>query len=375
MPADRPNLRVVLNTRNPDSAAAVVCIQGLARQLQALGCRAVINDWSHYAEYDVAIFMANDADCEAVRAANPQIKIGVADPKPTTVTQAREADFCIVGSIEQREVFLQFNRNQFIYYMVPEFESYKIKHEPKDVHRIFYHGNKVHLTGAYHGLVPALNEIGKRHPIEFNAIYNVKSLGKWNIGRPDPRYCHTRDLQWYPNCYKDYFAEADIGVVQNLMPWRREGMVRRLGTVSRSLMLESPIDHLSKYKSSANAGRAFVFGYFGIPVIADAIPSACDAIVDGHSGRLVLSAEGWYDALEELIRSPERREFFASNFREAIEDRFSPYVSAGRLLRFLDCLEIKDCVGLPKMAPSVVQELGRQSAERFGRYIKRMFSG
>lgn len=375
MPVDRPNIRFVLNTRNPDSAAAVVCIQGLARQLQALGCRAVINDWSHYAEYDVAIFMANDADCEAVRAANPRIKIGVADPKPTTVTQAKEADFCIVGSIEQREVFLQFNRNQFIYYMVPEFESYKIKHEPKDVHRIFYHGNKVHLNGAYHGLVPALNEIGKHHPIEFNAIYNVKSLGKWNIGRPDPRYCPTRDLQWYPNCYKDYFSEADIGVVQNLMPWRQEGIIRRLGTVSRSLMLESPIDHLSKYKSSANAGRAFVFGYFGIPVIADAIPSACDAIVDGHSGRLVLSAEGWYDALEELIRSPGRREFFASNFREAIEDRFSPYVSAGRLLRFLERLEKKDRVDLPKLVPSVARELGRQSAERFARYIKRMFSG
>lgn len=350
-------MNFVLNARNVSSPAALVCISGLARQLQLLGHTARINDWDNYGQYDVAIFMAADADCQIVKAANPKILIGVADPKPSTERQAREADFCIVGSIEQREVFMPLNRNQFIYYMVPEFDSKKVVHRAKDVYRIIYHGNKVHLNGSYHGLVPALNELGKKYPIQLDVIYNLDALGAWSMGRPDPRYCKVRDLQWYPNCYIDYFEDADIGVVQNLMPWRWAGLVRLIGTVSRRLLPENVFDHLTKYKSSANAGRAFVFGYFGIPVVADAIPSTCDAIVDGHSGRLVLSAEGWYDALESLILSATTRQSLADNFHKEILARFAPDVSARRLVDFIATLKAKPSVSLQPISPSVMREL------------------
>ena len=360
-------MKFVLNARNPDSAAALVCVDGLARQLQALGHVAAINDWSNYSRYDVAIFMAADADCEAVRSANPRVLIGVADPKPSTQKQAREADFCIVSSIEQREVFMSLNRNQFIYYMIPDFEAHLVQHRSKERHRIVYHGNKVHLNSSYHGLVPALNELGKKHPIQFDVIYNISALGRWTMGRPDPRYCQTRDLQWYPGCYKDYFADADIGVVQNLMPWRYEGLVRRLGMVSQTLLLEDAFDHVAKYKSSANAGRAFVFGYFGIPVVAEAIPSACDAIIDGHSGRLVLTAEGWYDALEDLILSPQRRQHLADNFRQAIADRFAPEVSARRLVAFVSQLVNKPTARPVQKTPPVFPELWRALQQRVSR--------
>lgn len=373
MPVERPIKKFVLNSRNPESAAALVCIKGLARQLQSLGCHAVINDWDHYADYDVAIFMAADADCAKVRAANPQIIIGIADPKPTTVRQASEADFCVVSSIEQREVFLQFNRNHFIHYMIPEFDSYRVEHKTKDVQRIFYHGNKVHLNGAYHGLVPALNELGKRYKIEFNAIYNIQELGRWTLGRPDSTYCPTYDLQWYPNCYKDYLAHADIGVVQNFIPVRQERLVRWLATVSKTLLLESPFDHLTKFKSSANAGRAFVFGYFGVPVVAEATPCMGDAIVDGHSGRLVLNAEGWFDALEELILSPTKRKDFAGNFRNDIDQRFCPRVSAERLLDFLNRLERKDLVGLHGIEPSVFSEMVWTRAHHLAHRVTQIF--
>lgn len=364
-------MNFVLNTTNSDSAAALVCIQGLAQQLLALGHEATINDWNNYGRYDVAIFMAADADCAAVRAANQNILIGVADPKPSTEKQAREADFCIVSSIEQREVFMPLNRNQFIYYMIPDFEATPVHHAAKELHRIVYHGNKVHLNGSYHGLVPALNELGRKYPIQFDVIYNIQVLGHWTMGRPDPRYCPTRDLQWYPDCYKTYFADADIGVVQNLMPWRQEGLVRRLGVVSRSLLLESTYDHIAKYKSSANAGRAFVFGYFGIPVVADAIPSTSDAIVDGHSGRLVLTAEGWYDALEELILSPGRRQQLADNFRRSIDERFAPAVSARRLVDFVSGIQPKSIVMPRQSPPAVLPELWRATRLRIERRFKR----
>lgn len=364
-------MKFVLNTRNPDSAASLVCIKGLSRQLEALGHAATINDWCGYANYDVAIFMADAADCRSVRAANPRIRIGIADPKPSTQQQAREADFCIVSSIEQREVFMRLNRNQFIYYMIPDFDAQPVINGASERCRIVYHGNKVHLNGSYQALVPALNELGRKYPIQFDAIYNVASLGPWTMGRPDPRLCPTRDLQWYPDCYKHYLPGADIGVVQNLMPWRQEKLVRRLGMVSRSLLLEGAFDHVAKYKSSANAGRAFVFGYFGIPVVADAIPSLSDAIVDGHSGRLVLTAEGWYDALEELILHPEKRRQYADNFRTTIDARFAPAVSAGRLVDFIADLELKSVVRPAHRTPSVLAELMRMMRQRFSYRLAR----
>lgn len=328
-------MRFVLNTKNLFSPASLVCIKGLASELVALGHQADINDWVNYDKYDVAIFMADDFDLSAVRAANPGILIGVADPKPNSERQAKEADFCIVSSIEQREAFMPLNRNLFIYYMIPNFESGTVVHRAKERYRILYHGNKVHLNGSYHGLVPALNELGRRYPIQFDVIYNIAALGPWTMGRPDPELCPTNDLQWYPDCYKSYFADADIGVVQNLLPWRRENLSRKLSVVSRALLLESRYDHMTKFKSSANAGRAFVFGYFNIPVVADAVPSTVDAIVDGYSGRLVLTAEGWFDALEDLLLSPARRQKLASNFRRSIDERFAPSVSARRLVEFL----------------------------------------
>lgn len=372
MPSDGAMTRFVLNARHPDSAAAAVCIQGLARELAAMGCAVRINDWDHYDQYDVAIFMAADADVAAVKQANPAILVGVADPKPSTIAQARAADFCLVSSIEQREVFLPVNRNQFIYYMIPDFTSYTVDHQPKALHRIFYHGNKVHLNGSYHALVPALNELGRRYPIEFHPIYNIRALGPWTMGRPDSRLCPTIDHQWYPDCYKDYLAQADIGVVQNLMPVRAEPWVRALGRVSTSLLLESPYDHLSKFKSSSNAGRAFVFGYFGIPVVAEATPSLGDAIVDGHSGFLVLGAEGWFDAIETLMLSVERRRSMARNFRQAIETRFAPGVSASRLLAFLSGFERKSVVTLPRVSPSVLAESTRDLTAKVSRGVRRV---
>ena len=364
-------MNFVLNASNPDSAAALVCIHGLARQLRLLGHEVAINDWNNYGRYDVAIFMAADADCQLVRTSNPNVLIGIADPKPNTEQQTREADFCIVSSIEQREIFMSLNRNQFIHYMIPDFDADPVQHRTKNCHRIVYHGNKVHLNGSYRGLVPALNELGKKYPIQFDAIYNIDALGLWTMGRPDATVCPTRDLQWYPNCYKEYLADADIGVVQNLIPWRQEGLVRRLGMVSRTLLLEDSYDHMTKFKSSANAGRAFVFGYFGIPVVADAVPSAGDAIVDGYSGRLVLSAEGWYDALEELILSPQLRQQLAANFRSEIDERFAPVISARRLVKFVSTLQPKPVVAPLQTTPSVLPVLWQAACQRIERRIKR----
>lgn len=367
-------MRFVLNSKNLDSAAYYVCVKGLGNQLVLLGHEVAYNDWDDYGLYDVAIFMAADAHCEYARSVNPNILIGVADPKPSALKQARDADFCIVSSIEQREAFLSVNRNQFIYYMIPDFDAEPVVHKPKQLYRIIYHGNKVHLNGSYCGLIPALNELGKKYPIQFDAIYNISDLGRWTLGRPDDRFCPTRDLQWYPNCYREYFICGDIGVVQNYIPWRSEAFLRRLGKLSRSLLLEDPLDHWVKYKSSANAGRAFVFGYFGIPVVADAIPSMSDAIIDGFSGRLVMTPEGWYDALDDLIGSHESRQRLATNFLNTISERFAPEVSTRRLVEYVSKLRAKPQIAIRPDTPSLLLETGRTMRDRFLNQVRRRVS-
>jgi len=357
-------MKFVLNSSFPKSPASLACISGLARQLHNLGHSAIVGDWSNYSKYDVAIILSRDVDFQAIKSSNPDILIGLADPKSVNDKQVREADFLLVSSIEQREAFMSLNRNQFIYYMIPDFESSPVQHSVKERYRILYHGNKVHLNSSYHGLVPALNALGRKYPIQLDAVYNYKQLGLWTHGRPDPILCPTHDLQWYPNCYATYFGSADIGVVQNLMPFNNMSLVRKLGTVSRSLLLENSFDHLVKYKSSANAGRAFVFGYFGIPVVADATPSTCEAIIDGYSGRLVLTDNGWYDALEELICSPQKRSLYAANFRDSISQRFAPDISAARLVSYINGYSQKALVTPQRIQPPIIPELLRSMIRR-----------
>lgn len=368
-------MRFVLNSKNLDSAAALVCINGLCNELTALGHDCEINNWTDYGSFDVAIFMAADAQPDFVRSINPKILVGVADPKPSTIDQAKQADFCLVSSLEQYEVFLKYNRNLFIHYMIPEFDFKPITHKTKSLHKIFYHGNKVHLNSSFEGLVPALNELGKKHKIELNVIYNKSELGKWRVGRPEQKYCPVNDLQWYPNCYAEYLDDADIGIVQNFLPWSQKKLVRRLGHVSKSVLLEGHLDHMYKFKSSTNAGRAFVFGYFNIPVVAEAVPSLGDVIVDGHSGRLVLSPEGWYDALEELILSPARRTTYAQVFRSEIEKRFAPKVSANRLVEYLSNFEHKDLVKIRRTHVSFRLEEINHTTTKLLRHFKKLVRG
>ena len=131
------------------------------------------------------------------------------------------------------------------------------------------------------------------------------------------------------------------------------------------------MDHMVKFKSSANAGRAFVFGCFEIPVVADAVPSMCDAIIDGYSGRLVMTPEGWHDALEELILSPDRRRTYGRNFAQAIADRFAPAVSAKRLLQFIEALVPRARLKLLRDPPSVVAHDIREEWLRIVRRAER----
>jgi glycosyltransferase involved in cell wall biosynthesis len=328
-------MKFVLNTNFLNTAASMVCVRKLSKLLSSNGCTVVINDWVNYSKYDVAIFMSYDSQVEEAKRLNPSILVGIADPKHSSIKEAKVADFLLVSSIEQREYFLEFNRNIFIYYMIPEFSYYSAGNLKKDKVVIGYHGNRVHLDSFYENITPALEKLGEKYHIELHAIYNIKSLGVWKIGRPDESRCKVKDLQWYDNCYKDYFQYIDIGIVPSFYPMKFKSFVKKFLTTSSSIFLENSSDHLVKYKFSTNAGRIFVFGKFGLPVVADATPSSGDIIRDEFSGKLVLSSYGWYSALEDLIRDGNLRASLGKNLSEEIKENYSDKKIFNNFINFL----------------------------------------
>jgi len=349
--------KFVLNTNHLESAASLVCIKGLFNQLTKSGYEAVINDWENYDKYDYVIFMAYDPQIDFAREQNPNIKIGLADPKPSSIRDAKNADFLMVSSIEQRELFLKYNQNIFIYYMIPDFDSFNIEYTKKDKIVIAYHGNKIHLNTFYKEITPVLEKLGEEYNLEFRAIYNIKNFGKWELSRPDERKCKVIDLQWYENCYKDYFSDVDIGIVPNLYPLEYTGVIKSFFKTSKYFFKETENDHLIKYKFSSNAGRIFVFGTFGIPVISEAVPSAGDVIKDGYSGSLVLYSHGWYKSLKEMIDSVEKRKIYGVNLKNNIERDFNKNLIFSNFIGFLSSLEVRKDIILKYKKPCFIKEM------------------
>ena len=114
-------VRIVLNTRS-ESAGAQASIVALAHRLREAGVDATLNDWERYDRYDVAIFLGYDHAMGEARAASPGIRVGLSDPKQSRqewIEAAREADFLLVSSVEQREAFLRLNRNVHVLFMFP----------------------------------------------------------------------------------------------------------------------------------------------------------------------------------------------------------------------------------------------------------------
>ncbi len=336
-------MKIVFNT-NYQNAGTMVCVDDLSRRFMEDGHDVSFGDWKEYGKYDVAFFMALDSDVERAKSENPNILCGIMDPKLVTRRQRREAskaDFLGVSSIEQRDIFLQYNSNIFIYYMFPSIKENTREHAKKEKVVIGYHGNKLHLQCIGH-LASALDALSEKYDIEFAAMYNIETLGKWKIGLP--RKCHVRHVQWSRESYDDFVRSCDIGVVPASIPIN--GAIGRI----TSRLLSSFIynwpgyyhkDYLLRFKYSTNPGRLYVFSRFGIPVVADFLPSHCQFIQDGQSGFLVYSQNGWYTALETLILSHDLRSTMGANLNCFISENYSPETTFRKFLDFLNSRIVK----------------------------------
>lgn len=329
-------MRVVLNTTS-DTMGAQVCIYDLHRRLTRLGVEAALNDWDHYDRYDVAVFMGYDDDVARARQQNPDIRIAIADPKqnrPEFRRAAREADFLMVSSVEQRDVFYRYNRNILVYYMFPEMEPVEKEHIDNSPIIIGYHGNRVHLECMANGAQLAINELARRREIEFWAMYNVRRLGQAHIGMPDDSLMRVRHIQWSEENYYDELARVDIGVVPNEIPIKEKARMLEASAYPVKEFNYVPYDHLTRYKASSNPGRIYVFGELGIPVVSDFYPSAAQFIIDGRSGFLASSPQGWFEALDRLAESASLRSSCAARLKEICDEVGDPDDQTRQFLRY-----------------------------------------
>lgn len=333
-------MRVVLNSRIDDMVARV-CVDDLAVELQQSGVDTIVGDWSDYGPYDVAVLRGADvttaAEIAKARARNPRIKIFVADPKLSRseyVAAARAADCLMVSSVEQREAFLPLNRHILIHYMFPRLPRSDRTHAVQDRTVIGYHGNKVHIETMAGTVDRALEAVGRSHPLEFHAVYNVAALGEARAGLPDHAIVPTRHLQWRWDTYTADIPNMDIGIVPNLLPIANRAQSLEQTTVPGLNANFEPFDFLLRFKSSCNPGRIYPFVMAGIPVITDFTPSAAIFIRHGESGFLTAGPHGWYEALEAFVCDPALRARMAeaarAPFERELESRAARFLDAAR---------------------------------------------
>lgn len=324
-------MKIVINT-NYVSAGTVV-LNGLEKRFREAGYAVTRNDWDNYSNYDVAIFMAPDSRIKEAKEKNKNLYCILFDPKVSLNRQIREikiADLLIVSSIEQKEYLLKYNKNTFIYYMFKDVPNINKEHTDKDKIIIGYHGNKQHLS-AMGDTSWALDKLAQKYDIEFRAMYNIEKLGKWT--KNVPKICPVKHLQWSEEGTVSEMSKCDIGLVPSVLHnssfW---------GRPIRTFIINEEgyhnHDYIQRFKFTNNPGRIQVFSQFSVPVVADFTPSACQIIKDGESGFLVGAKEGWYCAIESLIKDYKLRNKFSKNLQLRFLE-ITPDISFGNLMTLI----------------------------------------
>lgn len=334
-------MRIVVNTES-QSAGVKPWVEDLVPRLRDLGFDVTRNDWQGYDGYDVAMFLAQDQEVRRANAQNPDGTTVVVDPKlDGNLAETLEADLLVVSSIEQKDAFLRYHDEVFIYPPFPEWDYDARKtHEETAEKVIGYHGNKNHLEHFEPRITEALERLGERHDITLKAIYNVEQLGRWEVGVPDN--VTVEHVQWSPECYSEELATCDVGIANYFIPlpprltaflaqypsleYLTTGNGRLSQTFERRITRRyhyDEHDQVLRYKYTSNPGRLYPFGRVGVPVVADYTPSNARVIAHGESGYLARTSAAWEHYLERLLTSPERRRSYSRALEEALTGRFS----------------------------------------------------
>lgn len=342
-------MNVVLNTAADKTVgSARIWIYDLYEYFLKIGVKAKLNDWNNYEKYDVVIFGKGTdvTEFEKAKLLNSKIKCGAVNPsdnkafnlnnliknrayniqkKSTSVLDA--ADFYIVGSVEERDYFLQYNKNTFIFPLVENYFTKQKEHTDKEKIILSYHGNKIHLHQFDPNLKRALEKLRSKHDIELTAIYNKEHLGEWKKGRPN---IPVTTVQWRIDTIEKNLLKSDIGLVPcvNVTSGFRQKLILAFTKFMFLGQENSGPDYVLRFKQKANAGRAFVYHQLNIPVVAGFVPSMSHIIGTNQNGFIAHTEDGWYYSIEKLIQSKLLREEMAARAKKEFEKQYNPHAWA-----------------------------------------------
>ncbi len=284
-----------------------------------------------YADYDVILFMGYDPQIAEARAVNPTSKIGVVDPRPSTLHAALGADFVVANGIEMGDWLANYFENIYIYPIYPRIDSAPKIHMQRKPFIIGYHGNKVHLMSIRPIISHALDALAEVCELELWAVYNIRALGDVPFELCHSKKCKVRYFQWREDVYTDVLSQVDVGIVPNLIPLKNDTAAKKRAIPYSRFLQSRDEDFLLRFKITTNPGRIYVFSQLGIPVVAGMAPSAASAVRHGVSGFLAYSSGGWYRALKKLSESAELR----SKMGQQLRDDFLSNINIDRLNRGL----------------------------------------
>lgn len=350
-------LRILFRSQNDTSIGSTrIWINDLSYYLAQIGADTAINNGSEYKDYDVVIFEKGTPlkEIERAKKDNPNIICGLINPTDDADVRSdrligflsarkasgkhyQAADFFIVGSVEERDYFLRYSPNVFMFPLIERIFTGTKTHTAKEVTTLSYHGNLQHLNQFAYNLKDALEELNGKYQIKLMVIYDLK-LGEWTKGRPD---IPIETYQWSSDTIEDLLLQSDIGLVPgvNTLPKSKYKKLLRISTGFYDGGQERFFsDYLLRFKNKSNAGRSFVYHQLSIPVVAGFNPSSFHIIGSNQNGFLAHSKEGWYSAIEQLILSPSLRTKMADGAKREFDKNYDPIVWAEGLYKSISSL-------------------------------------
>ncbi len=230
-----------------------IWINDLNYNLNQLGYNSKINP-ENIEEYNIIIFGKNsdiDNKLPIFHKKYKNKKYGYINPPNENKNFYNYLDFFIVGSIEEKDSLLKYNKNIFIYPLIENMylNVNKKIHIDKNEIIIGYHGNSAHLNSLKIGFNPAIEKLKKIYNIKLLCITN--SLHYWKQeNRPN---INIEFIKWNIKTIKEDLLKIDIGIIPNITYTNKDFLDNKhvIGMYST--------DKLIRFKNKSNNGRSLVF--------------------------------------------------------------------------------------------------------------------
>jgi len=294
-----------------------------------------------YSNYEAALFFKYDEHAAYAKSKNPSLITGVIDPRAAQEQGFRDVDFIAVHDIVAKDYFSKFSCDILVHYIYPKVpEKLDCPIEKKQL-VLGYHGNMIHMEAMVPRITQAIAVLGREIPLELWAMYNIEKRGQWQSPSHKNLGFSVKHIQYSSENYARYMAHVDIGLVPQLIPVRKNRLLRYLiGTLDHRYMEKSK-DYLLRFKETTNIGRHLVFAQYKIPVVSDMSPAACALIEEGMDGFVAFHTQSWYRALQSLAVSSDLRDKMGKRLYEKYKKKYTHEKLNEELITLINKLAFK----------------------------------